>query len=196
MNNLQGPEYEICPKSNTHHTKDEEIVNHEKATVMDTQVADLTHFQTEIAHIEKEMSVSCSKIMLTDVFSKGGRPFKCCCIIDEQSSCSFIPSELASYLDDRGQLVDYSRSTMSKICTKVDVISALSIKRVNESETYRLLRLLTSLQIPNCVDEIATPKLSRSISQTQRFASNFLEKDSSASVIPLLGRGYDPFMST
>ena len=200
MHSQQGPEQKSHSKSGADHSKDEEKVKreHEQATVMTTQVADNKPSQTENVQDEQEVSASCSKVMLVDVLSKRGRPFRCYCIIDEQSSCSFIASELASKLDERGPLVDYSLSTMSgsKISTKGEIISGLSIKGVNESETYRLPNLLTSSHIPNCVDEVATPKLVKSISHTQKFASKFPEKDSSVSVMLLLGRDSGVLMST
>ena len=142
---------------------------------------------------------SFSKVLLVKVTSKAtGLTKKCYCILDEQSTSSFISPELASALKVDGEKYEYDLRTLSGIKSRTDgnLIHDLSIKGVHEPVSYDLPVVVTNDMIPDCIHEVASPDVVRSYPHVSKFHSLFSEVDPCSSVMVLLGRDSGDVMQT
>ena len=142
---------------------------------------------------------SFSKVLLVEVTSRAsGLSKQCYCIIDEQSTSSFISPELATALKVVGDKYEYDLRTLSGINNRTEgnLIYDLSIRGVNESRSYDLPVVVTNDMIPNCLQEVASPEVVRSYPHVSKFHSKFSDMDPHSSVMILLGRDSGDAMQT
>ena len=140
-----------------------------------------------------------SKVILVDISSPlTGKSARCYCIVDEQSSTSFISPELAKSLDVNGPEFQYTLNTMngSKTFSTGEKISGLFIRGVTEGNSYQLPTMLTNCFIPNCTNEIASPEVVKSHPGIKKFGKYFPSIDRSAGVMALIGRNANELMKT
>ena len=140
---------------------------------------------------------SFSKVVLVDLMHNQSK-LRCYCIIDDQSSSSFIDPLVLEHFNATGNDVDYTISTMMgrKTLVRGKTISGLSVKGVTKNREYRFPPINTSEYIPQCQNEVATPKVVSSNKYIAHYASNFSEFDSNARVLLLLGRDSGNVMGT
>ena len=101
-----------------------------------------------------------SMICLTNVVSSAtGRSVRTYAILDFQSSISFISPELVEELAETGPDTSYYLNTASGLSSRLNgsIISNLTIQGVGEQKTYNLPDLVTCSNIPNCINEVASP---------------------------------------
>ena len=141
---------------------------------------------------------SYSKILLADITCSKEIKTRCYVIIDEQSSSSFISPELVDALGVSGPTYEYTLSTMSghKTFTSGQVISNLKIRGVNEESSFDLPPLITNDFIPNCMNEVASPEVVKSLPHIARYHRNFNPVDETTSVMMLLGRDSGDLIGT
>ena len=140
-----------------------------------------------------------SKILLVDVFApKTGNFERCYAIIDEQSSTSFLSPELADSLGVTGPKVNYGLSTMTSLKTNStgNILSGLSIRGVGEEKRFDLAPMITNDNIPNCVNEAASPESVKSHPSINEYHKYFNPVDPSNSIMLLIGRDCTALMGT
>ena len=113
-------------------------------------------------------------------------------------STSFVSPELIELLNEDGPLLDHSLNTMSgyKTHAKGQVITGLRAQGIGEDASYDLPPLLSNSFIPNCVSEVASPKIVGSCEHIKKFAKNFIDVDPTCSVHILLGRDSNDLLKT
>ena len=138
-----------------------------------------------------EGGVSCSKLLLVDVFSKE-KPHavhRVYAIMDEQSNSSLISTELADGLGASGPEERYSLTTCSgtketKYGRRVTDIVVQSISGV----TANLPTLIECGNIPQDKREIPTPEMARRFTHLQEIADEIPPFDEAANIHLLIGR--------
>ena len=143
---------------------------------------------------------SCSKTLLCDVFHKNDSTnvTRCYVIVDEQSTSSFIDTNLAKSFDLTGPEHEFTITTITGYKTqhKGVAFEGLRIKGVNENKVYDLPTLLTNDFIPDCRNEVAGPDVVKAHPHISHLSRNFAKFDPSAEVLILLGRDSNELMRT
>ena len=140
-----------------------------------------------------------SKVLLVDVWSEVSKEkARCYCLIDEQSSGSFIAADLAEALNLKGHTISYTLTTMESYKTQRvgQVIEGLVIQGVGQPSVHKLPPLLTNDVIPGCKAEVATPGKAATFPHTKNYAALFNEIDHEARVQLLVGRDGGALMRT
>ena len=143
---------------------------------------------------------TCSKVVLVDITlpSKSNLSLRCFCIVDEQSSSSFIDPKVLDFFGSSFPIQEYTLSTLTglKTTTTGRLVSGFKVKGVNEKRTISLPPMFTNPHIPDCRLEIASPEVVRSHKRISKFAKHFPAIDPSAEVMLLVGRDCGPAMAT
>lgn len=145
-------------------------------------------------------SKSCSKTLLVDVTlpSKSNKTLRCYCIIDEQSSSTFVHSDLVNFFELSFPMEEYTLTTLTglRISTSGMLVEGLVVKGVKERRGIFLPPALTNDFIPNSKNEIATPDIVSAHKHVSYLAKNFNEVNNGCDVYILVGRDCGAAMAT
>ena len=147
-----------------------------------------------------QQSKSCSKVLLVDLSfpAKSKAALRCYCIVDEQSSTSFVDPKVVEHFNLSFPVQDYTLTTLSGLNTSSQgmLVEGLFVKGVKERSGINLPVVLTNDSIPNSKNEIAAPNIVRVHHQISHFAKHFPNYDESAEVLILIGRDCGQAMAT
>ena len=147
-----------------------------------------------------ESNINCSKVLLVDIShsSSSGRTLRCYCILDEQSTSSFIDPKVVEHFGLEFQNHNYTLTTLTGLQTRAKGVLATGfrVKGLNEKRSISLPDMFTNEHIPDCRHEVATPEIVRSHHTIAHFAKHFAARDNNAEVLILIGRDCGPAMST
>ena len=147
----------------------------------------------------ENVTKSCSKVVLVDIsHPPSSKSVRCYVIIDEQSNSSFIDPKLADQLGVTGPTTEISLTTMTgyRCKTSGKVIEGLSVQGVGETVSYDLPPLTTIDSIPNCKNEVASPKCVEMFSHISQYSKFFLDVDPKAEVLALIGQDGKKILKT
>jgi hypothetical protein len=148
----------------------------------------------------KEIYKNCSKTVLVDVTlpNVSNKRLRCYCIIDEQSSSSFVDEKLASFFNLSSPIVTYNLTTLAGLDMRTQgiEISGLFIRGVGEKKGFSLPKVVTNNALPQNKNEIATPNIVRAHAHISHLSKYFNNYDASADVLLLLGRDCGNAMAT
>ena len=146
---------------------------------------------------------SCSKVILVDLTlpSKSGKSLRCYCILDEQSSSSFVHPKAIDFfgVSDQFPSQEYDLCTLSSLKTRTTglLVSGLRMKGVTEKRSIALPTMLTNQLIKSeYKEEVASPSTVKAYKHISHYAKFFPEIDLNAEVFLLVGRNCGPAMAT
>ena len=143
---------------------------------------------------------TCSKVILVDLTipAKSNRSLRCYCIVDEQSSSSFIDPRAVEFFGLDFPQQEYTLTTLSGLKSSVTgmVVSGVKVRGVTEKHSIALPDMFTNNFIPDCRQEVASPQIVRAHGHVARFAKNFPKIDFNAEVSLLIGRDCSQAMKT
>ena len=138
-----------------------------------------------------EGGVSCSKLLLVDVYSKQkpNKSHRIYAIIDEQSNSSLISSELADDLGAAGAEEKYYLTTCSgeKETKYGRRVTGMKIQSLSGTE-FNLPTLIECDSIPHDKREIPTPDMARRFPHLQEITNELPPFDKTAQIHLLVGR--------
>ena len=141
---------------------------------------------------ESNCGVSCSKIMLVDIFNKNNPSATCrvYAIIDDQSNTSLISNELADMfgIDSCEKMYYLSTCSSAKEVTYGRRVSGLVARSVVNNKESLLPTLIECDNIPTDKGEIPTPNIAKRFKHLQDIADEIPPLDNSAGVHLLIGR--------
>ena len=146
---------------------------------------------TSVCQDPSSGGVSCSKIVLVDIFSENQaqEPCRVYAILDDQSNASMISPNLADKLGATGPNLKYFLSTCSggkeeKSGRRVSGV----VLRSMAGKTSRLPQLVECANIPQDKREIVTPEMARQFPHLKEIAEEIPPYDPKAKVEILIGR--------
>ena len=147
-----------------------------------------------------EQDINCSKVLLVDINGKDHpeKKLRCYCIIDEQSSSSFIDPKVVDFLNLDYEEVDYELTTLNGLRTSTHgrLVKGLYVEGVREKGGIHLPPLFTNDFIPDSSGEVATPDMVKAHKHIAYLAGKFSPRDPRSEVLLLIGRDCGPAMAT
>ena len=143
---------------------------------------------------------NCSKTLLIDVTlpSRSTKSLRCYCIIDEQSSSSFVDPRIKDFFKLSFPLQEHNLTTLSgsRTSTKGYIVEGLKTQGVSQKKAIHLPPVYTNEFIPNYKNEAASPSIVSAHKHIAYLAKNFNELNESCEVLVLIGRDCGAAMST
>ena len=143
---------------------------------------------------------NCSKTLLVDITlpHRSTKSLRCYCIIDEQSSCSFVDPRVKEFFNFSFPVQEYNLTTLSgsSISSHGYIIEGLRVKGVGQKKSIQLPPVYTNEFIPNCKNEVASPSIVSQHNHIAHLSKNFTNPDSNCDVLVLVGRDCGAAMST
>ena len=146
---------------------------------------------TSVCQNPNSGGVSCSKIVLVDVFTENGtqEPYRVYAIIDDQSNASMISPNLADKLGATGPKLKYLLSTCSGTTEEKSGRRVRGVAlRSMAGRTIRLPQLVECSNIPQDKREIVTPEMAMQFPHLKEVAKEIPPYDPKAKVEILIGR--------
>ena len=135
--------------------------------------------------------VSCSKIVLVEVFPQGhpDQAHRVYVIVDDQSNASMISPELTDAMGVTGRKEKYLLSTCSgeKEVKYGRRVTGAYVKSL-DGKTFKLPTLVECGSIPQSKEEIPTPDIATRFPHLRELAKHFPPIDSKAKIQILIGR--------
>lgn len=133
--------------------------------------------------------LSCSKIVLVDVFLQDNNVQRVYALLDEQSNASMISPELVDKLGIVGRKEKYFLSTCSgsKEMKHGRRVPGLTVTSMN-GRSFKLPTLIECDHIPKEKREIPTPEIAKQFTHLQEIASEIPPLDPKAEISILIGR--------
>ena len=144
---------------------------------------------------------NCSKTVLVDIKMNGvhDKTLRAYAIIDEQANVSLVDDKVISFFGRKFPTREYCLNFASQnyeISTSGQIVSGLKVSSITSNNSINLPPLLSTPNIANTKDEIASPSIVKAHQHISHLASYFNEVDNSAEVLLLIGRDCGEAMAT
>ena len=143
---------------------------------------------------------NCSKTLLVDITlpHRSTKFLRRYCIIDEQSSCSFVDPHVKDFFNFSYSVQEYNLTILSgsSISSHGYIIEGLRVKGVGQKKSIQLPPVYTNEFIPNCKKEVASPSIVSQHNHIAHLSKNFTNPESNCDVLVLVGRDCGAAMST